>query len=345
MITNLIIALFLAPLSMMGQEGSFTEGIFRCTIIDEGVVEISSARHDSIIQFLGQDRTLVIPKSIVHEGKYFAVERIGKNAFSLNDEIEKLLIEEGVKSIDKKAFMFCSNLKMISIPASVTSIGGHAFHYCENLRSIVVAKDNPVYDSREDCNAIIEYKTLILGCSTTTIPQSVGSIDEEAFTFCKGMETIAIPEGVETIAPFAFTGCMDLKSVKISSTAYIVSYLPFYFCSQLKEIEVDEESSDYDSRKGYNALICPTGEKELVFGCSNTVIPSYVKVIDDFAFTDCVQLKEIKIPEGVEEIGDFAFWGCINLKKVKLPKTVKRIGYQAFSPCTEVKNIPENVSR
>ena len=60
MITNLIIALFLAPLSMMGQEGSFTEGIFRCTIIDEGVVEISSARHDSIVQFLGQDRTLVI---------------------------------------------------------------------------------------------------------------------------------------------------------------------------------------------------------------------------------------------------------------------------------------------
>ena len=78
-------------------------------------------------------------------------------------------------TIGTEAFTYYIELKSINIPASVTEIGLSPFAGCSSLETIIVDAKNKVYDSRDNCNAIIETasNTLIQGCPNTTIPNTV----------------------------------------------------------------------------------------------------------------------------------------------------------------------------
>ena len=150
---------------------------------------------------------------IIPEG----VKSIGDFTFSWCFALTEIVIPNSVKSIGYEAFEFCSSLKSIVIPAKVTKIEERAFVGCSALTSIIVAEANPRYDSRENCNAIIETATnkLIQGCSQTIIPESVTEIGEEAFSSCHSLTSITIPEGVTSIGVEAFRNCESLKSITI----------------------------------------------------------------------------------------------------------------------------------
>ena len=111
------------------------------------------------------------------------------------------IIPQGVTTIEYGAFKGCENLTSIVIPDSVTTIESVAFWGCKNLKSIVVEEGNPKYDSRNNCNAIIETatNTLVCGCSTTIIPNSVTTIGSEAFGGCENLTSIVIPDSVTEI--------------------------------------------------------------------------------------------------------------------------------------------------
>lgn len=98
----------------------------------------------------------------------------------------------------------------------MTSIGEGAFYYCSGLNSIIVESGNTTYDSRNNCNAIIEKSTntLITGCKNTTIPNSVTSIGDYAFAGCSGLTTLTIPNSVTSIGNYAFATCKKLEEVK-----------------------------------------------------------------------------------------------------------------------------------
>ena len=118
-------------------------------------------------------------------------------------------IPNSVTSIGELAFAGCSGLTSISIPQSVTSIGKEAFVGC-GLTSVTVEKENLNYDSRNNCNAIIETasNTLITGSNTTIIPSSVTSIGRSAFYGCSGLTSISISNSITSIGDNAFYGCI-----------------------------------------------------------------------------------------------------------------------------------------
>ena len=142
---------------------------------------------------------------------------IGNSAFFHCSGLTSVTLGNSVTSIGDYAFGGCSGLTSITIPNSVTSIGNYAFNGCSGLTSITVESSNSNYDSRDNCNAIIETatNTLIAGCNNTVIPNSVTSIGSEAFLNCCGLTSITIPNSVTSIGNYAFYGCSGLTSIKV----------------------------------------------------------------------------------------------------------------------------------
>ena len=141
------------------------------------------------------------------------------NAFSENDEIisfDELQYFINLATIEDYGFFYSTGLVTITIPNSVTSIGYRAFDGCSSLEQIIVDPENMAYDSREDCNAIINTRTnqLIAGCKNTVIPNSVTSIGDFAFSSCYGLTSIVIPN-ITSIGTCAFIDCMGLTAMTV----------------------------------------------------------------------------------------------------------------------------------
>ncbi len=210
-----------------------------------------------------------------------------------------------VTSIQEEAFSYCSNLKSIYIPSSIISIGSIAFGGCSGLDTIVVDSNNQVYDSRNNCNAIIETKTnkLIQGCKNTNIPDSITTIGGYSFYGCEGLENIIIPNSVTTIEFYAFYMCTNLKGNIYDNAMYLGNNENPYLVL-LKA--VNEEITDFK-------------------------INENTKFILDSAFQNCDNLKNIVIPRNIVSIGRHAFSSCNSLESVQIPNTLLYLGSRAFT--------------
>ncbi|MEE0873450.1 MAG: leucine-rich repeat protein, partial [Ruminococcus sp.] len=237
-----------------------------------------------------------------------SVEYIGSDAFYGCTGLKSVTISNSVTNIDQYAFFGCKSLTSLTIPDSVKYIGYNAFYGCIGLTSISVAENNPVYDSRNNCNAIIDtkYNVLLIGCPNTVIPDGVTIINSFAFEDRQNLTSITIPDSVKEIGEDAFYGCTGLTSITVA-----------------------ENNSVYDSRNHCNAVI-ETATGKLLFGCQNTVIPDGVTGIDSFAFNGCTGLTSINIPDSVTSIGYRAFYGCTGLTSVTIPDSVTSIDDYAF---------------
>ena len=198
---------------------------------------------------------------------------IEKGTFAGCKNLTSITIPNSVTYIGKEAFKSCSGLTSLTIPNSVTSIDSQAFEGCSGLTSIVVEEGNSEYDSRDNCNAIIETSTnqLILGCQNTKIPNSVTSIGERAFYGCSGLTSIAIPNSVTTIEWYAFYRCSKLTSVTIPNSVTSIKSFAFFGNRNLSVVvslienpfSISYVFGDYSGDYFNNAtLYVPVGTKE-----------------------------------------------------------------------------------
>ena len=168
-----------------------------------------------------------------------SVTSIGQSAFLGCSSLTSIEIPNSVTSIGNYAFSDCSSLTSIEIPNSVTSIGTNPFG-CSGLVQITVDNSNTVYDSRDNCNAIIETSTnvLITGCKNTVIPNSVTSIGNLAFSECGSLTSIEIPNSVTSIGHYAFSECSSLTSIEIPNSVTYIGPYAFSYCISLTSIEI-----------------------------------------------------------------------------------------------------------
>ena len=194
-------------------------------VIEDGVTRIGSRAFWSCLSLT----SITIPNSVTSIGDY---------AFFNCGNLTSITIPNSVTSIGEDAFESCTVLTSITIPNSVTSIGEKVFKNCLCLTSIILEKGNVEYDSRDNCNAIIETKsnTLIAGCKNTVIPNSVKSIGDNAFDGCSVLTSITIPNSVKSIGKYAFDCCTRLTSITIPNSVKSIDKYAFYICKNLTSI-------------------------------------------------------------------------------------------------------------
>lgn len=165
-----------------------------------------------------------------------SITNIEYGAFQYCFGLNGLVLGDSVETIGDYAFNSCDNLTgKLYIPSTVTSLGGNSFGYCA-LDSIVVDSANSFYDSRNDCNAIIETSTneLITGCKNSFIPNTVTSIGYCAFRGIDGLESIEFPESLVSIGENAFAFCYDLKGdLTIPNSVTTIGSSAFFDCQGL----------------------------------------------------------------------------------------------------------------
>lgn len=275
------------------------------------------------VQYSDDGKTLIkCPEDL--QGEYVIPEgviRVESNAYADCRDLISIKLPESLQSIGVRGFKDCP-LKQIHIPANVTSIEQFAFRGCgKTIESITVDPDNKVYDSRENCNAIIETKTnaIIQGCNNSKIPDNIEVIRFAAFENCEQLKDIHLPQCLTKIERCAFEYCNGLTSVTIPGSVSTIEYAAFSQCQHLVSVEIQEGVSTLESN-AFSSCV------EL----QRVVLPNSLRSIGNEAFRSCYLLEDITIPAGVVSIGNEAFALCSHIISFDIPQSVTQIGEKAF---------------
>lgn len=233
---------------------------------------------------------------------------IGAKAFKNADKLRHIIIPDGVTSIQSEAFMNCSSLESIALPDSLVFIDDGAFANCSNLKTI-------------------------------NFPSSLKRISSCAFANCTNLIIPALPDQLETLGLCAFAGNKLIKEI-ILPKALLAFGNTAFIDTEIEHIKVDSENEIFkDEGKDVVCYINENGEKHLLLGCKNSIIPDDVNIIDKYAFYHISGLKKINLPISLTKIDDYAFQQCHDLEEMVLPENLLSIGDSAFKHCDNLKKV------
>jgi len=253
------------------------------------------------------------------------LRQIGMGAFYGCWSLTSVTVPEGVKEIGDEVFYGCSALTDVQIRGSVERIGDYAFKSCAGLTQLSIP--NTVV---EICYAAFDSCTNL---SAMEIPDSVQSIDSRAFYRCQGLEQVNVGNGLQELGQDVFNYCDALQSINVAdANVYFSSISGVLFDNNGKTLlrVPTQKSGTYKIPKTVQII-----ERGALQGCavSEVVIQDGVTTVNEFAFRDCVNLKQIAIPTSVMTLKEGAFFGCTGLQTVTVPGNVRTLGNSVFGSC------------
>lgn len=212
-----------------------------------------------------------------------------------------------VTSVVQNMFRKCTKLATMELPASVTTIESYAYNGCSALQGL-------------------------------TIPPSVTKLGNEAFSGCTSLQELNLSNGVQAIGNYAFLNCTSLNKATIPSTMTSIGNEAFSGCSALRRVDISDLSAwcritfmGYRSNPLFyaNALYLDGTKIE------SLTIPDDITDLLQYCFRACESIKSLNLNK-VKIIGNYAFMACKQLKKIDIPDSVTSIGGSAFENCSNV---------
>ena len=252
---------------------------------------------------------------------------LGGNAFSDSYSITAVTIPNFVTSLGEDIFAHCTNLTTLNVGYSSATITANTFGRRNNITTITVDERNRVYDSRNDCNAIIETSsdTVLFGCKGTVIPNDIVRVGNESFSDCNGLTNISVPASVTSIGQYAFSDSSDLTSISLSDGLTTIEKYAFASCTSLSSITIPNTVTSIGEYAFYyadlsenvtlsNSITTLASSTFYYSGITSIVVPNSVTSIGSNCFTYCSNLQTVTIGTGVTSINASAFRNCTSFE-------------------------------
>ncbi len=260
---------------------------------------------------------------------------------------EAVILPSGLKEIKNVALGFCPSLRTLDIPESVTTLGRWIVEGCNYLETITL------HNGLKTLSPSTFY-----GCGITSIhiPTTVTEIPNWCFQLCENLERIYLHDGITSIGKGVFSECFSLDRFTIPKGVTELSEELFASCHGLKKVNLHENitainnsafinctSLIFCSLPGKGENLLPTGLTEIGTYCFMNIAlkqmnmeDTQIKIIPEFAFYSCENLKEVTLPSGLVTIGGYALNGC-PFTTIDLPASLTEIQGYAFLSCNNLR--------